>query len=88
MQSSRYIKWFLIAALSLAAANCLWAQEPQQPTPPARDSVVYHLTAQVDSTFVGESILNLLPSKVKGDAADIIVNQSERVNIIHYILKL
>lgn len=43
------------------------------------DSVIYRRTAGVDSSLVGKSIFNVLPSKANGDNADVKVYQSKAV---------
>lgn len=69
MLPAKHIKITIVTVLSLMTACVLKAQ----------DTLVYRIESPVDSTFIGESILNLLPSKAKGDAADIILNQSQQV---------
>lgn len=61
-------------ALSVAAVLAFgvgaYAQEA------VRDTVIYHFAAAVDSSLVGSSIMEVLPSKSKGDAADAVIHQS------------
>ncbi len=70
MKLYRYI---LILSL-LAAPGALYAQEPEEPVA-LRDSIVYRLVSQVDSSLVGVSIFDILPSKDKGDASDVNLTQ-------------
>lgn len=44
-----------------------------------RDSVVYRRAAAIDSTLYGRNILEMMPSRSKGDKADVHVRQSEAV---------
>jgi len=43
------------------------------------DSVVYRAADVVDSSLVGRDIFSILPSKAKGDAADVTVEQSRQM---------
>lgn len=44
------------------------------------DSLVYRQSAALDSTLAGKSIFNLLPSKSKGDKADVKIHQSQAIS--------
>lgn len=57
-----------IAALILGCGS-ISAQE-------VRDTVIYRMAATVDSTLVGSSILDIMPSKSKGNAADVNIIQT------------
>lgn len=43
------------------------------------DSVVYRQAAAIDSTLYGKSIFSLLPSRSKGDKAEVKVHQSQAI---------
>lgn len=43
------------------------------------DSVVYKMAAAADSTLVGRDIFSLMPSKTKGDVAEVVINQSNAI---------
>ena len=43
------------------------------------DSLVYRTVAGVDSTLVGKSVWSVMPSRLKGDAADVRVSQSAQI---------
>jgi len=43
------------------------------------DSLVYRPVAVVDSSLVGKNVFNVLPSKAKGDQADVNVRQSQEI---------
>jgi len=43
------------------------------------DSVVYRMAAAADSTLVGRDIFSLMPSKKKGDVAEVVINQSSTI---------
>lgn len=62
------------AVISALAASAVPAQEI-----PTRDSVVFRLMPTVDSSLVGKSIFEVLPSRTKGDKADVTVHQTESV---------
>lgn len=62
------------AVISALAASAVLAQEI-----PTRDSVVFRLMPTVDSSLVGKSIFEVLPSRTKGDKADVTVHQTESV---------
>lgn len=66
------MKKISLTFLAVAVAVCVSAQTMV-------DSLVYRPAAAVDSSLVGRDIFNLLPSKDKGDAADITVNQSKDI---------
>lgn len=44
-----------------------------------RDSLTYRPSVAVDSALVGRSVFDLLPSRGKGDAADVKVHQSQAI---------
>ena len=44
------------------------------------DSVVYRMAAAADSSLVGRSIYSLVPRKSAGDAADVVINQSQAIS--------
>ncbi|MDY6277707.1 MAG: SPOR domain-containing protein [Bacteroidales bacterium] len=70
----------LAIALFAAAVLCggrLCAQEISEQTS-VRDTIIYRMADAVDSTLVGISILNAMPSRSKGNAADVNINQSPR----------
>ncbi len=43
------------------------------------DSLVYRTVAGVDSTLVGKSVWSVMPSRSKGDSADVRISQSPRL---------
>lgn len=43
------------------------------------DSVVYRMAAAADSSLVGRDIISLMPSKKKGDVAEVVINQSSAI---------
>lgn len=43
------------------------------------DSIVYRPTAQYDTVLVNQNIMTALPSKIKGDNADVVVRQSSDI---------
>lgn len=43
------------------------------------DSLVYRPVAGADSTLVGKSVWSVMPSRLKGDAADVRVSQSAQI---------
>lgn len=63
-----------IALFMLLSAFALRAQNVQ-----TADSVVYRQAAAVDSTLYGKNIMNLMPSRSKGDRADVKVYQSQAI---------
>ena len=79
--------------LSIIAVFCtlygLRAQEVVEEVPVVRDSVIYHISAAVDSSLIGESILSLMPSRARGGAANINLYQSQQIkdNLSGYINK-
>lgn len=66
-------KLFAIIVSLLIPAFVLGAQTQ------TADSVVYRQAAAIDSTLYGKSIFSLLPSKSKGDKADVKVHQSQAI---------
>ncbi len=65
-----------IAVLLLLSAMAMRAQEVRYEV---ADSVVYRQAAQIDSTLYGRNVLSLLPSRSKGDNADVHVYQSQAI---------
>ena len=43
------------------------------------DSVIYRPAAAVDTSLVGKNIYMVLPSKDKGDAADVVLHQTDSI---------
>ena len=76
-KTMKLYRYILILSL-LAVPAALRAQEPGEPTA-LRDSIVYRLVSQVDSSLVGISIFDILPSKDKGDASDVILSQGDHL---------
>lgn len=72
---SLIIKILAIFTASVFALLDADAQEPVQAAS-SIDSLDLRLPARVDSTLAGKSIFRILPSKSKGDAATVTVNQS------------
>lgn len=83
----RINKAFITAAAALFSVISLSAQEPVQETVEIpegyelADSVVYIHMAGIDTTMVGKDIFSLLPSRAKGDKADMEVYQSDSVAV-------
>ena len=65
MKKTRLHSRLLVAALALGlSAFAAKAQNPDEnPTGAARDSIVYRLSPVVDTTLVGQSVWNALPSR-------------------------
>lgn len=77
-----------IFIFSFISVQGLSAQEPVADGYEQVDSVIYRLAATVDSTLVGKDVFYNMPSKAKGDNADVnieqnpLVEQSVRAHII------
>lgn len=65
---------FSILVIMLCAVG-LHAQEMVQ-----ADSVIYRQSSALDSTLLGKSIFDLLPSKEKGSSATVTVHQSQAIS--------
>lgn len=78
-------KFIIITAVAMAFVFCGSRANAQE----VKDTVIYHIASAVDSSLVGTSVLDIMPAKSKGDAADINISQShstiERLN--NYILR-
>lgn len=65
------------------AAVCAFALNAQDVVVPEGyelvDSLVYRPAAAVDTTLAGKSVWSVLPSRDRGDAADVEVSQSARI---------
>lgn len=74
------MKSLIIRILAIIAASVcfLWSAGAQESVHAASsiDSLDLRLPARIDSTLAGKSILRILPSRSKGDAATVTVNQS------------
>lgn len=77
MRKLKFIIAFCLAALTFTAAG---AQEKKAPEGYVYvDSVIYVRTATADSTLLGRSIFSVLPSKAKGNRANVNVHQSSEI---------
>ncbi|MGN1211787.1 MAG: SPOR domain-containing protein [Candidatus Cryptobacteroides sp.] len=76
-----YVFLMLLPAAGLMAQNVELPEEKAEiPVPEGyvlADSVVYRPASAVDSTLVGSSVFDLMPSRQKGDAGDVLVVQSD-----------
>ncbi len=72
-------KILITLLLLLPAVMPAWAQKVPEGYVQA-DSLVYRSGTAVDSTLVGKSIFSILPSKGKGDKADVKVHQSQAIS--------
>ncbi len=75
------MKRILLVAL-FAVLGCLAATAQDVVAPEGYvvvDSLVYRPVAGADSTLVGKSVWNVMPSRSKGDAADVRVSQSAQI---------
>ena len=71
---------FTIAAMAATVlfGGRLSAQEVNEEPRIIRDTIIYRMADAVDSTLVGISLLEAMPSKSKGSAADVNVHQSRK----------
>ena len=65
--------------LALLAALVLFPSNAKAQSAQTKDSVIVRKAAAMDSTLVGKSIFNMLPSKSKGGRADVTVHQSAAI---------
>lgn len=72
--------FFAIAAVAAAVlfGGKASAQEVTEEPTIVRDTIIYRMADAVDSTLVGISLLDAMPSKSKGDAADVNIHQSSK----------
>lgn len=68
----------ILAAISLALAST--GRVSAQVKYETVDTVIYRMAAAADSTLYGKDIFKLMPSKARGDAADVTINQSEEIS--------
>ena len=69
----------VIFVLALFAGFTANAQNPDGENLPVRDSIVYRQVPVADTTLIGKSIFDVLPSRAKGYAADVTIHQTEAV---------
>ena len=72
-----------IVCVILLAVACTFAAKAQDVVVPDGyelvDSLVYRPAAAADTTLVGKSVWSVMPSRARGDAADVHVYQSGRI---------
>lgn len=73
----RILLVILFAAIGCVAASAQDVVVPEGYT--VVDSLVYRPVAGADSTLVGKSVWDVMPSRLKGDAADVRVSQSAQI---------
>lgn len=71
--------YLTIALLALGLSASAGAQNRDDEQYELVDTVVYRMAATADSTLTGKSIFSLMPSRAKGDAAEVVINQSEAI---------
>lgn len=83
MKRSETLILILISVIMLASAGPASAQYVQEIVVPEGyelvDSVVYRPASAVDTALVGKTIYQVLPSKARGDGADVAVFQTDSI---------
>ena len=83
MKRSETLIIILISVFMLASAGPASAQYVQEIVVPEGyelvDSVVYRPASAVDTALVGKTIYQVLPSKSRGDNADVVLHQTDSI---------
>lgn len=83
MKRSETLIIILISVFMLASAGPASAQYVQEIVVPEGyelvDSVVYRPASAVDTALVGKTIYQVLPSKARGDNADVVLHQTDSI---------
>ena len=73
----------LSVAFSAIEIGCAYSGSVQEVVPPEgyefADSLVYRRADVADTTLLGRDILDIMPSRAKGDKAQVSVNQSDAI---------
>jgi len=69
----------ILAALALTAA-AFQKEASAQTRYETVDTVIYRQAAAADSTLYGRDIFSLMPSRAKGDDAEVVINQSDEIS--------
>ena len=73
----------LSVAASAIGMVCAYSASAQEVVPPEgyefADSLVYRRADVADTTLLGRDILDIMPSRAKGDKAQVSVNQSDAI---------
>lgn len=79
MKTDSLIIFLIALAFSVAGSGKIHAQERVPEGYMLVDSIVYRPAAVLDSTMVGRNVFLLMPSKSKGDNADVKIYQSSQI---------